>query len=580
MYKHPFRKSFGLIVLYSIIIIGIFVLQFRNESVVSKNIGPLSISYAQSQNEAGEISLKNSLQASFKGISFLADEVTPARIAFASDSGEVFENIVLTSFEQKTPLSYTFHFTHDTSLTFAVTSTDALAVMSITAELPKDALGLYLNYKPISGFSVTEKTNSKLILNSKNTTYAFSAAHVSDKEIMLSQKNLVAYYLAYDSSVQFSFAMLDSSMIIAQKSTYDANLKSLRESLVSSVEQAVKNNQTLSEKSVTAYVAEKALQGQYSYAVNYIPDSFKKGNKRTYFSSPYFNSLANMLPTLEMYHENMMEMLRSSIDTSSLSIFTIESFADYLNILPEDKQVRTFLSQTETILTDENSASQVKLSHASGILSTYLRLESLHSSLAELLLPAAQKCIPIIEENCILNDSVLTLTEKNMPVSNFQALLTGNALVKWGEINASQECTEAGYAMINSILSANTLDQLTMGDIYPILIENEFYPHYKVLSRGPASTIWAWTCATSMSYTPQNTSASISITFPKGDSHYIFMGGISPFSEIEIYGLSFRSDPRFELYNSSGFVYREKENILLLKSRQKAETEIVRLTYR
>ena len=96
MYRHPFRKSFGLIVLYSIIIIGIFVLQFRNESVVSKNIGLLSISFAQSQNEAGEVSLKNSLQVAFKGISFIADEVNPAQLYLSPEEGfQTKKNLML-----------------------------------------------------------------------------------------------------------------------------------------------------------------------------------------------------------------------------------------------------------------------------------------------------------------------------------------------------------------------------------------------------------------------------------------------------------------------------------------------------
>ena len=310
MYGHPFRKSFGLIVLYSIIIIGIFVLQFRNESVVSKNIGLLSISFAQSQNEAGEISLKNTLQVSFKGISFIADEVTPAQLYLTEgDGSQIKKNLTLVSYEQKTPLSYTFNFSNNTSLTFAVSGTDSSAAFSITASLPPESSGLYLNYKPSSGFSVTEKARSKIILNSKNLTYAFTASLIDDTTIFLSTKNFVANYVAYDPSVEFSFASLDSDLIIAQKSTYETNLKAMKANLVSMVAEAIKNNQTLSEKSIIAYVAELASLGRYTEAINYVPDSFKKGNKRTYLSAPYFNSLDTMYPTLEMYNGIMEKRL-------------------------------------------------------------------------------------------------------------------------------------------------------------------------------------------------------------------------------------------------------------------------------
>jgi len=69
------------------------------------------------------------------------------------------------------------------------------------------------------------------------------------------------------------------------------------------------------------------------------------------------------------------------------------------------------------------------------------------------------------------------------------------------------------------------------------------------------------------------------VKFDKGESHYAIFSGIPPFIEIEIYGLSYHSDQRFESYNSSGFIYRENTNTLFLKSRQKSETETVRLTF-
>lgn len=579
MYRHPFRKSFGLIVLYIIIIIGIFVLQFRNESVVSKTIGLLSVSFAQSQSEAGEISLKNSLQVAFKGISFTADEVNPAQLQILTEDGAEIQNLTLVSARQETPLSYTFGFSDDVALTFAVSGTDSDAALSITASLPENAQGLFLQYKPTSGFSVTEKTKSRLVLNSKNLTYAFTASQIDEKAILFTPQNLVSYYVAYDPSVEFSFASLDSDLIIAQKSTYESNIKTLRENMISSVADSIRTNQTLSEKSVIAYIAELASQGRYTEAVNYVPDSFKKGKKRTYLSSPFFNSLDAMFPSLEMHNENLAQMLQNAVDSSSLSIFSVEDFADYLDIQPDSPKIRSLLALPSKILESDSAAEQVKLSQASGIVRTYLKLASLHSMYADFLYSAAQQCLDIIEKSCVLSDSTLTLLEKDVPVSHFLALSTGNALVQWGEFNNSAVHSQAGYAIINSILATNTLDAITLADIYPVLVSNSYYPHYKVLSRSAAGTIWAWTCAPSISYSLQGSKGVISMSFPKGESHHSFICGIPAFSEIEIYGLSFHSDPRFESYNSSGFIYRAAKQALLLKSRHKTETEIVTLSY-
>lgn len=607
MFKHLFRKSFGLVVLYSVIIIGIFVLQFRNESVVSKSIGLLSFSYAQSQSETGEISLKNSLQVAFKGISFTADEVTPAKILLKNPAtGEISEkNLVFSSFTQENPLSVTFYFgiSEDTeeaeisgntdnidetsknqvslaSISFSVSGTESDAALSLAAKLPKNAEGIWLNYKPTSGFSVSEATRTRLVLNSKNLTYAFTAAQINDKKIYLSAKNSTSYYVAYNPSIEFSFSNLDSEMLIMQKSTYDSNLASVREKVVSTVSEQIKTNQTLSEKNVVAYVAELALQGKYFEAINSIPDSFKKGNKRTYLSSPYFNTLEAMFPTLEMHNQNMAEMLSNAIETSSLAIFSVEDFADYINILGETPNVRKILALPETLLQNDETSEQIRLTQATGILSTYLKLAALHSSLAEKLLSASRQCLKIIESSCTLTDSALVLHEKDSDVSNYLALSTGISLVRWGEFNNAEEYSQAGYAIINTILSGSSLDSITLADIYPVLFANPYYPHYRVLSRVNTGTIWAWTCSPSISYTMRDNVATISINFPKGDTNYTYICGIAPFNEIEIYGLAFHSDPRFESYNSSGFIYRSSKQALFLKSRHKLENEIVRLIYR
>ena len=615
MYRHPFRKSFGLTILYIIIIIGIFVLQFKNESLVTRNIGLLSVSLAQTQNQDGSTSLKNSLTVKFKGITFTADEVTPLMLysnplpqqnesqtsspslpsskpaqnksqesssnAKSETNAQITqEPLTLLSYEQKTPLSYTFHFTSDVNLTFATTGSDSDAALSIQAELPPQALELYLNYKPTSGFSVTDRTKTKIILSSKNLTYAFTASQIQDKNICLTPVNPSSYYIAYDPSVEFTFASIDSDLIIAQKSTYDTNIANFKKSIISSVEEAISTSQPLSEKSVIAYIAEMAQKNQYNEAIAKIPDSFKKGNKRTYISAPYFNSLNSMYPSLEMHLQNMEEILSNTLQTSSLSIFSIEDFADYINIFSDNQDIDTVLSIPDSIFTMENYSEQLRISQLSGILSTYIKLCQLHSPLSDKLQHAARLCLDLIEQRCVLSDSSLTLMEKDSPVSNSLSLSTGAALIKWGEFNNALEYQHAGYAIINSVLAANTLDAVTMAEAYPYLVSNIYYPHAKILSKEGGECVWAWTCAPSITYTKQGKNANIAVTFPKSSINHAYVCGIPPFTDIEIYGLSFHSDPRFESYNSSGFIYKENSNTLFLRSRHKNETEVIRLTFK
>ncbi len=573
MSKSPVRKTIGLVALYSIIIIGIFVLQFRNESVLSKNTGLLSISLAQSQAEDGTTSLKNTLSVNFKGISFFSDEAHPAYVNYSEKTSA----LVLESYEQPTNLSYKFNFSDDTSLTFSISDTTANAELSISASLPKEATGVSLCYKPAAGFSVTEKTRTKLQLNSKNLSYIFTAAQISDEKITLTPRNTLAYYNIYDPTIAFSFASIESDMAISQKSTYDENIRQLKNNLISSVAEAIQNSQSLSEKTYIAYVAELASRGRFAEAVKYVPDSFKRGSQRTYLSAPYFNTLQAMYPSLAMHNDNMSNMISNAVSSKSLNIFTAENLAEYINILSDAQKVNNLLSLPQQVLSQEES--RPTLAQAAGILNVYVSLSLLHSNSAEILSPVIEKCLEVIQESCVLNDSTLTLHDKENIAPAQLTLETGNALLQLGNFNSSDDYRRAGYALINTVLAGTQQDPNALGNAYPVLVTNPAYPHYAVLQRNGSKTIWAWTCATNIGYTATENSASISVKFTKGESHYAIFSGIPTFTEIEIYGLSYHSDKRFESYNSSGFIYNENTSTLFLKSRQKSESEIVRLTF-
>ena len=166
MFRHPFRKAFGLTFLYGFIIIGIFILQFRSESVILKNAGLLRISVSQTQDADGNMSLKNTVGVSFKGISFTADDVHPAVLLNSKTQNQT--PLTLLSWEQPSPQSFKFNFTENTALTFTVSDTSPRASLSIAAQLPDSDSSLSLYYNPVSGYSVTEQSRSKQLFSSKN----------------------------------------------------------------------------------------------------------------------------------------------------------------------------------------------------------------------------------------------------------------------------------------------------------------------------------------------------------------------------------------------------------------------------
>jgi hypothetical protein len=101
------------------------------------------------------------------------------------------------------------------------------------------------------------------------------------------------------------------------------------------------------------------------------------------------------------------------------------------------------------------------------------------------------------------------------------------------------------------------------------------------VGRNGNKKICAWTCAQDITYTESadHSEATITITFPQNDTHYIILKEIKPFTGINIYGIAFHTDPRFESYNSSGYVYNEQTRTLFLKSRHKDNREVIKLFF-
>jgi hypothetical protein len=128
---------------------------------------------------------------------------------------------------------------------------------------------------------------------------------------------------------------------------------------------------------------------------------------------------------------------------------------------------------------------------------------------------------------------------------------------------------------------ASSFDLRTLANLFPILAyDNTYIPHFETIKNTDGSNIIAWTCTKGISYENEPDGSSIlSIEFGEGDSQYIILRGIPQFTKIYIYDMQYRTDPRFETYNSSGYVYKPVTNTLLLKSRHKAAKETIRFEY-
>ena len=97
------KKALGLLIVDIVIIIGIFVLQFRTDSNIIMKIGNLQLTLESQEEIDGVIIYKNKVRLSYNGINFFCDDTNPA---YATKAGQKVA-VSFTGVEQKEPLSYT-----------------------------------------------------------------------------------------------------------------------------------------------------------------------------------------------------------------------------------------------------------------------------------------------------------------------------------------------------------------------------------------------------------------------------------------------------------------------------------------
>ena len=570
MRKHPVVKFLGLTVLYAALIVGIFILQFKTESVISRTIGDMHITLAQTEDKNNQVSLKNQFQVNFRGISFRTAENSPA-LAQNSQSGEQ-EALVLDGWEQKDTLSVEFSFTDGAKLTFSVSDESPEAFLNITAQLPKDYDTITLPYSALNGTTIQNRQPGSFLATLKDKTYLFSAPLIEETSIALSAETPFASYMSYVPSTTFKFADT-AGLKGADSAAYKESITQLRNSVISQFTQQATSarSNSLTELEVVAYVAEMTSRNRFPAALEAVSAAFKR-NKSTYISSPYFAVLARHNTEIGVQSEKYASMVKTATTSGNLDIFTVDGIADY--ILREKK---TAAIQTLLAFPAKQEEFAPSIVQAGGILSVYAKLARQDANLAAALDVPVQQCLDILEAALSIDDEALVFAEEDLSAE--EKIRVGQALIDYANMTGRNECGDAGRLLVTESNPAG-LDFPTIAALYPVLVQdNHFYPHTEVLGYYGTRPVWAWTCASSISYKiAANNVVNISIDFPLGYSHYVLFSGIPTFHDrIRIQNLDFHTDPRYETYNSSGFIYNKDDKTLDLKSRHKSQIELVEL---
>ena len=564
------KKALGLLIVDIVIIIGIFVLQFRTDSNIIKKIGNLQVTLEALDDNTGIISYKNKVRISYNGINFFCDDQSPAYIK----KGGTDTKVQLKDVDQPDPLSITLNFSNDVKVTFELASEEPTASLAVITSLPDDVTYFSMPYSYASNMSIQKVEKDSLVLAGKRNAWALEGHSVGNGRFDFTQRNTVATYSIYDANQKFTFDDIVDRQI-ASAAEYANTVSQFKRNLISAFET---NNveANITEQVAVSYIAAQAENGNYARAVENVPDSIKKSKQRTYLSAPYLNTLEDMNTNLEKVMRDYERRIADCADKGSFDLFTVHKISDFIYLQQNQNVVRKLLSNAAKADPETLTIAQI-----SGILQVYVDLMQLSPDYAAILEPVLEGAIDRITEACKFEGNILTISENDTFLSVNQAVETGIALLRYGRLIEDEVLTKAGYAIVNSYMAeSSSFDLRTLSNLYPVIAyNNTYYPHLEKIYDEDGKKVWAWTCAKSIKFDHSSDEDKISIDFPEGDTHYIIMKGISQFNTIYIYDMAFRTDPRFETYNSSGYVYKKSTETLLLKSRHKTEFEKVRLIH-
>lgn len=609
MHRYRILKFFFLAALYSAVIIGVFILQFKTETIIARNIGGMELSLSSAKDKDNNDILKNRFRIDYDGLTFSSE---PNSGATASVSGkEEPEPLVLESWSKDSGNEIKLRFGGGASISFtsyqsnASVSTEGASsgpLLSITAELPENYESISVPYTISNDYDIElgqagrqkqgKDDTGSLTLRRGDDYFKLSGPTFKSASnsgmITLARAAPAAFYTSFVPVWEFQFESV-ADLPLTDEDSYASRKAALKKELRSKFQAALDSHASLSEKAVVAYLAEMAHDSKFNVALNSLPSSFKSSPSRTYLSTPY---LANVIPLsggLRRKEASLGTAVKNAVSSKDISFFQMDGLSDWLLIHKMDAGVKEALALPAAM--DE---SQLSLRDAAAIIGVYVALDSQDATFADNLGPSIEKCLSVVRKYLTLDGTVLAVGKRQdsgddeenaakaeKELTRIERILLGQTLRSYGDTIGDGAIMETGNLLINQDMQDMTsLSLADLSDLYPRLItENRFYPHVQVLGYYGKKAVWAWTCAPNIDYkVAASGMTDINIDFTLSYTHYVTFSGIPTFhNKIQIQNLDFHTDKNYEIYNSSGFVYDEPAQAFYLKSRHKSKLELIRL---
>ncbi len=597
--KHVPRRIFGLTALYLCIILGIFALQFTSGGSFSYTLGKLRVSGTGVQGGDGSIVPVLPLHVSANGVDFFLDDQNPLVVWTPAGKQHSLEATAI----KRDDDSFTVFFADSVSLSFASETRGDVDIISVSASLTQKYQKAALPYKIIRSAKL-EKNDSQILVASGQHRYYFPGFPIDAidraeiRRLNLTRASPVALYKTWIPVRGLVIEEL-AGIPSASEAAYRKALERFAAGSLSSFRDSITAGK-LTEPLVASYIAEMGRTGMYAAGLESVPESYRSGRARTWQTNTFFNNLEKTTAGMLIKEREDRSLLSRKISEGDLGCFEFPSLVPYL-VDRGSSVLLTDLSRLAVAL----DVSRLTPRQAAGILEVSMDYSVYASSAENPFSPLVDACERILKDALVRVDDQLYVSRDGTEIDTLLSIQTANILIRYGASFSSRSAwASVGRLLATSLLAfggdravlpakfalvagegngeksgivAKAEQLLDPAEVYPAVMSgNSWYPHALSLSSSLGPGVWAWTSAQSVkAETRIDGSISFTVRFPQGDTHYMVVRGVKPFNRIQIYGMDFRTDPRFESYNSSGYRYNEETSTLYLKMRHKAEIEEV-----
>ncbi len=604
--KHISSRIVAYICLYFVVIFGIFVIQFTKGKTFSLTLGSISVSGRHETNDSGDMVPLLPVHIVSNGLDVYINDQNPV-IAVNQDNTQI--PLTIESYTN-TDSRFSIHCSDSSVISFLSEKRGDVDTFRIDAVLAKKTNKLIIPWK-ITQNARIERTNGQVMVQAGKKQYSFTdnfglTANIEEHNnrlndqprIVLTKQNPLAYYKTNLPSQNFDIASV-TGLAQASPEFYTETLNTFREGVLKTVKTALTEKKA-DEQVLTAYTAEMGYQGKLNEVQRRFPAKSTPKDLRSYFSNPFYDNLRKTYPGLERAEQKKYDKYTDLIAAKNTEIFEKK---DIIQLFTDRKRfvwIERLANFTKTV--DSNT---LTVRQAAGILSLSLDFTRFYPKKDNPFDALCAACEKKIEEAFFLLDEGLYISNDDETVNSAETLDIAAILIRYGTQEESF-WQAAGRMLVTSLfvysgesaalpasftitgkktgqqgLMINDNEILDAGALYPLVFpDTSWYPHVKSLALQAEPGIWAWTCAQDIEVL-ENTAKNLvlRVRFPKGSTHYLTLKGIRPFYQIKLYDIPFRSDPRFEMYNSSGYAYDKTNRVLFLKMYHKKEYETIHLSF-